>query len=172
VSFGVSEPLHRWRIDTHGWFANNFRSSGMQAKPLLPSRRTILLPCASVSMIRANLETLSGPADIARAIFSCVVSPAIADTPLCEVCDSARPTNLTPIIRSRASAVMALAKNLRLELSDLMSPPGDVSPVLCPPMAPSRFLARPRAKAPRLRVRIRLVANRPTHPIVMGCLQT
>jgi|SRR6266849_6706244 len=93
----------------------------MHVKPLLPSRRITLLPWASVSMIRADSEMLSGPADIARAIFSCVVSLAFADIPLCEICDSARLTSLIPVIRNRAMAVMALARNLRLQLSDLMS---------------------------------------------------
>src|ERR1700675_5195995 len=94
---------------------------GMHVKPLLPSRRITLLPCASVSMIRADPEMLSGPADIARAIFSCTVSPAFADIPLGEVCDSARLPSLIPIIKRRAMAVMALARNLRFEFSDLMS---------------------------------------------------
>jgi hypothetical protein len=94
---------------------------GMHLKPLLPSRKITLLPWASVSTIRADLEMSSGPADIARAIFSCVVSPAFAGAPLCEVFDSARPTNLIPIIRNRAMAVMALVKNLRPELLDFMS---------------------------------------------------
>src|ERR1700693_397673 len=101
---------------THmGGSPTTFGLPGMHVKPLLPSRRISLLPCASVSMIRADAETFSGPADIARDIFSWVVSLAFA-----EVCDSARLTSLIPIIRSRATAVMALAKNLRLEFSDLM----------------------------------------------------
>ncbi len=93
----------------------------MQVNPLLLSRRITLLPCASVSTIRADLEISSGPADIARAIFSCVVSLAFAGIPLCGVFDSALPTNLIPIIRNRAMDVMALVKNLRLELLDLMA---------------------------------------------------
>jgi hypothetical protein len=97
-----------------------FGFPGMQVKPLLPSRKITLLPCASVSMIRADSEMSSGPADIARAILSCVVSPAIAGIPLCEAFDSARSTNLIPIIRNRAIAAMALAKNLRLELWHLI----------------------------------------------------
>jgi hypothetical protein len=79
------------------------------------------LPCESVSMIFADLEMLSGPADIARAIFSSVATSTLADIPLREAFDSARHTNLTPIIRRRAVAVMTLAKNLRLEMSNLMS---------------------------------------------------
>jgi hypothetical protein len=63
----------------------------------------------------------SGPADIARAIFPCVASPAFADIPLGEAFDSARPTNLVPIIKNRAIAVMVLAKNLPFELWDLIS---------------------------------------------------
>jgi hypothetical protein len=115
VSFGIGEPLHGSCIDTHGWLADNVWIAGMHVKPLLPSRRTTRLPCASVSMIRADSEMLSGPADIARAIFSCVVSPAFA-----EVCDSARPTSLSPNTRSKVVAVTAVTMNLRLELSDLM----------------------------------------------------
>jgi hypothetical protein len=88
----------------------------MHVKPLLPSRKITLLPRASVSTIRADSEMSSGPADIARAIFSCAVPPVFAGIPLCEAFDSARPTHLIPIIRNRAIAVMALAKNLRLEL--------------------------------------------------------
>jgi hypothetical protein len=72
-------------------------------------------------MILAALATFAGPADIARAIFSCVVSAAVVDTPLCEVFDSAWPASLIPIISSKVMAVMALVRNLRLELSDLMS---------------------------------------------------
>src|ERR1700676_721646 len=98
---------------THmGGSPTTFGLPGMHVKPLLPSRRITLLPCAYVSMIRADSEMLSGPADVARAIFSCVVSPAFA-----EVCDSARPASLRPNTRSRAVAAM----NLRLELSDLIS---------------------------------------------------
>ena len=47
---------------------------GIQVKPLLPSRRTTVLPSASVSIIRADLAMSSGPADIARAILPCEVS--------------------------------------------------------------------------------------------------
>ena len=49
---------------------------GIQVKPLLPSRRTIVLPSASASVIQADLAMSSGPADIARAIFPCEVSLA------------------------------------------------------------------------------------------------
>jgi hypothetical protein len=44
------------------------------------------------------------------------VSPAFA-----EVCDSEPPTSLSPNTRSRVVAVTAVAMNLRLELSDLIS---------------------------------------------------
>jgi hypothetical protein len=119
VSFGVSEIE---AASTHmGGSPTTLGLPGMHVKPLLPSRRITLLPCASVSMIRADSEMLSGPADIARAIFSLIVSPAFADVSFCEVCDSARLTTLTPTIRRRAMAVMALARNLGLELSGLMS---------------------------------------------------
>ena len=49
---------------------------GIQVKPLLPLRRTTVLPSALVSIIRADLAMSSGPADIARAILICVVSLA------------------------------------------------------------------------------------------------
>jgi hypothetical protein len=88
----------------------------MHVKPLLPSRKITRAPCASVSTIRADLEMSSGPADIARAIFACVVLSGFVGILFCEAFDSARPSNLIPIIRNRAIAVMALAKNLRLEL--------------------------------------------------------
>jgi hypothetical protein len=65
----------------------------------------------------------SGPADIARAIFPCVVLAAFGGIPLGEPFDWARPTNLIPIITNRAIAVMALAKNLRLELWDFILAP-------------------------------------------------
>jgi hypothetical protein len=51
----------------------------MHVKPLLPSRKITLLPCASVSTIRAALATLAGPADIARAILTSVESPLLID---------------------------------------------------------------------------------------------
>src|ERR1700693_4768969 len=105
---------------TIGGSPTTFGLPGMHVKPLLPSRRVTLLPCGSVSMICADLEMLSGPADMARAIFSCVVSSAFVDTPLREVFDSARLTSLIPIIGTRARAGMALAKNLILEPLDLM----------------------------------------------------
>jgi len=43
----------------------------MHVKPLLPSRSTTMLPCASLSMIFADFAMSAGPADIARAIFVC-----------------------------------------------------------------------------------------------------
>jgi hypothetical protein len=43
--------------------------------PLFPSRSTTV-PCAFVLIILAEFATSAGPADIARAIFACVVSPA------------------------------------------------------------------------------------------------
>src|ERR1700686_2615018 len=46
----------------------------MQVKPLFPSRSTIILPFASVSTILAAFATSVGPADIARAILTCVES--------------------------------------------------------------------------------------------------
>jgi hypothetical protein len=49
----------------------------MQVNPLFPSRRTTILPCASVSTILAVLATSGGPADIARAILACVESPPL-----------------------------------------------------------------------------------------------
>src|SRR5712671_218669 len=45
-------------------------------KPLLPSRRTTLLPCASAPTIRAESVTCRGPAAIARAIWTSAGSPA------------------------------------------------------------------------------------------------
>src|ERR1700726_1425438 len=48
---------------------------GIHVKPLFPSRSTTI-PCAFVSMILADFATPAGPADIALAIFVCVVSPA------------------------------------------------------------------------------------------------
>src|SRR6202022_4452592 len=80
-----------------GGSPTTFGFPGMHVKPLLPSRKITLLPCASVSTIHADSEMSSGPADIARAIFSCAVSPAFAGVPLCGAFDSARPTNLIPI---------------------------------------------------------------------------
>src|SRR5580704_14471842 len=66
---------------THmGGSPTTLRFPGMQVKPLLPSRRTTNFPCASVSMILAAFATFIGPADIARAILTCVESsPAVAD---------------------------------------------------------------------------------------------
>src|ERR1700757_655767 len=52
---------------------------GMQVKPLLPSRRTIVFPVASLSIILADRAMSSGPADIALAILACVASAAAAD---------------------------------------------------------------------------------------------
>src|SRR5215831_20065010 len=52
---------------------------GMQVKPLLPTRRTIVFPFASVSIILADRAMSSGPADIALAILACVASAAAAD---------------------------------------------------------------------------------------------
>src|SRR5258706_1592366 len=49
---------------------------GWHVKPLLPSRRTVLLPCASTPTIRAELVTCRGPAAIAHAIWISVGSPA------------------------------------------------------------------------------------------------
>src|SRR4029077_12430387 len=52
---------------------------GMHMKPLFPSRRITILPCASVPTILAALATSGGPADIARAISTCVgLSPSVA----------------------------------------------------------------------------------------------
>ena len=50
---------------------------GIQVNPLLPSRKTVVFPCSSVSTMRAPFTTSGGPADCARAIFAWVVSPAV-----------------------------------------------------------------------------------------------
>src|SRR5258708_1383431 len=47
---------------------------GIHVKPLFPSRSTTA-PRPSVSTIRADFATSAGPADIARAISDCAVSP-------------------------------------------------------------------------------------------------
>src|SRR6267143_5131826 len=49
---------------------------GWHVKLLLPSRRTILLPCTSAPTIRAESVTCRGPAAIARAIWTSAGSPA------------------------------------------------------------------------------------------------
>lgn len=97
-----------------------FGFPGMHVKPLLPSRRIALLPWASVSTIRADSEMLSGPADMARAIFSCIVSPASAGILLRAGLDAPRTINATPIVKKTASVMMGLAKNLHLELWHLI----------------------------------------------------
>lgn len=56
-----------------------FGFPGMQVKSLVPSRRTMVLPCASVSMILADAATSAGPADMARAILASVVSAALIE---------------------------------------------------------------------------------------------
>lgn len=71
---------------------------------------------------------LAGPADMARAIFSCVVSTVFAGIPLLEVCDSARLTNLIPVTRNRATTVIPLAKKLTSRtLGSHIAPPDVVS---------------------------------------------
>src|SRR5580700_4515116 len=65
-----------------GGSATTFGLPGIQVKPLLPSRSTTILPRASVSTILAELAISVGPADMARAIFTCAVSFA----PSCECC--------------------------------------------------------------------------------------
>src|SRR6267154_4931861 len=49
---------------------------GIHVKPLFPSRRT-MVPCASVSTMRAAFKMSAGPADNARAILACAVSPEL-----------------------------------------------------------------------------------------------
>jgi hypothetical protein len=48
---------------------------GMQVKPLDPSRKTTVCPCASLATIFANRVISGGPAEMARAICASVVSP-------------------------------------------------------------------------------------------------
>jgi hypothetical protein len=50
---------------------------GIQVKPLFPSRNATM-PRAFALIILADFAMSVGPADIARAIFACVVSPISA----------------------------------------------------------------------------------------------
>src|SRR5215475_2301657 len=61
-----------------GGSPTTFGFPGMQVKPLVPSRTTTIFPCVSVSTIRADLAISGGPADIARAIFTCTDSKSSA----------------------------------------------------------------------------------------------
>jgi hypothetical protein len=47
-----------------------FGFPGKHVKPLFPSRTTTVLPCESVSTMRADLAISGGPADTARAILA------------------------------------------------------------------------------------------------------
>ena len=82
----VSRPLQRCSI----------RTPGMQVKPLLPSRRTTVCPCASLSTIFADLAISGGPADMARSIFACTVSLVSGSTAECTGPASARLIRFVP----------------------------------------------------------------------------
>src|SRR5579864_4495013 len=70
---------------THiGGSPTTLRFPGMQVKPLFPSRSTVILPFASVSTILGAFATSVGPADIARAILTCVEpAPTLRPPYLC-----------------------------------------------------------------------------------------
>src|ERR1700724_641478 len=116
VSLGVCEPLHGSCIDTHGWLADNVwiaRHAREAVAAFAQDHFIALCICIDDSCGLRNVIWSRGHCS---SYFSCVVSPAFA-----EVCDSARPTSLSPNTRSRVVAVTAVAMNLRLELSDLIS---------------------------------------------------
>src|SRR5580658_7031460 len=77
-----------------------FGLPGMHVKPLLPSRRTTVFPFESVSTILADFATSAGPADIARAILACVVSPATIVERSSAVCAPAVPRGFVPFTKS------------------------------------------------------------------------
>src|ERR1700685_1709739 len=90
-----------------------FGLPGMQVKPLLPSRRTTVCPCASLSTISAALAISGGPADMARSIFACAVSLASVSTP-----DCTRPASppLTRFVPKTAAAASIAARVAFFEL--------------------------------------------------------
>src|SRR5262245_18358291 len=51
-----------------------FGFPGMQVKPFVPSRSTTVLPCESVSIMRADVAISGGPAAMARSILDCTES--------------------------------------------------------------------------------------------------
>jgi hypothetical protein len=149
VSAKVRRPLHRRGIHAHRrltddvWIPRHAR----EAVATFAQNYSIAL--------RSCIDDFSGLRNVIWSCghcpsdFSCAVSPVFVGIPLCKAFDSARPINLIPIIRNRAIAVMALAKNLRLELWDLISELLSLPP-LRSPFSPScggiRFLARLRKR--------------------------
>ena len=111
VRVGVSEPLHRCGIGAHRRVADNLWIA-RHAREAVALRIFIDDSCGLRNVIRSCGHCPSN-------FVLCRVTDRCRS--LWDVFDSARLTNLISIIRGRAMAVMALAKNLRLELWDLIS---------------------------------------------------
>src|SRR5271155_5172593 len=76
-------------------------SPGMQVNPLVPARRIVILPCASISATVAALATSGGAAESARAILVCVDSLDL-ESGDGSVCICAAAPEPTPAITSAA----------------------------------------------------------------------
>jgi len=84
VLIEILVPLHCHFIGAHGGMPIPFESPGMHVKSLVPGRRILYPPCPSGSATVACWVMLAGPADSARAIFSCTWAASFAPAASCE----------------------------------------------------------------------------------------